>query len=228
MGFISLEQSENLFWLGRYTERVYLTLTYLEKLFDVLIDKDPQAYIPYCDSLNIPNVYKDSTDFMSNYLFDRKNPDSVYANLSRAYDNGIILRNSISSNCLAYLQMSLDTLEEGKKSNSYGLLNQQIIDYLLAFWGGIDEFVGTASERHLIKAGRYLERLDMQLRLGAAWEEIEVTLGKMERRLKGAQAQYATENVQAIWGFARKRPLDPNTRLVALNLAQVIVSHQEN
>lgn len=228
MGFISLEQSENLFWLGRYTERVYLTLTYLEKLFDTLIDKDPQAYIAYCDSLNIPNVYEDSMDFMSNYLFDKKNPDSVYANLSRAYDNGIILRNSISSNCLAYIQMSLDTLEEGKISNSYGLLNQKIIDYLLAFWGGIDEFVGTSSERHLIKAGRYLERLDMQLRLGAPWEEIEITLGKMERRLKGAQAQYDVLKVQTILGYSRTRPMDPDTRLVALNMAQVIVSHQEN
>lgn len=38
MDFISIEKGENLFWLGRYVERVYRTLNYLEGLYDVLID----------------------------------------------------------------------------------------------------------------------------------------------------------------------------------------------
>lgn len=37
MDFISIEKGENLFWLGRYVERVYRTLNYLEGLYDVLL-----------------------------------------------------------------------------------------------------------------------------------------------------------------------------------------------
>ena len=44
MDFISIEKGENLFWLGRYVERVYRTLNYLEGLYDVLIDTDAVSY----------------------------------------------------------------------------------------------------------------------------------------------------------------------------------------
>ncbi len=43
MGFISIEQSDNLFWLGRYAERVYRTIRCFEALCDVMLDIDEQA-----------------------------------------------------------------------------------------------------------------------------------------------------------------------------------------
>ena len=86
MDFISIEKGENLFWLGRYVERVYRTLNYLEGLYDVLIDTDETAYKEFCAALNIPDVYEDASDFMTSYFFDELNPDSVYSNLSRAYE----------------------------------------------------------------------------------------------------------------------------------------------
>ena len=64
MGFISIEQSDNLFWLGRYAERVYRTIRCFEALCDVMLDIDEQAYKPFCAALNIPNIYKDSLDFI--------------------------------------------------------------------------------------------------------------------------------------------------------------------
>lgn len=80
MDFISIEKGENLFWLGRYVERVYRTLNYLEGLYDVLIDTDETAYKEFCVALNIPDVYEDASDFMTSYFFDELNPDSVYSN----------------------------------------------------------------------------------------------------------------------------------------------------
>ena len=114
MDFISIEKGENLFWLGRYVERVYRTLNYLEGLYDVLIDTDETAYKEFCAALNIPDVYEDASDFMTSYFFDELNPDSVYSNLSRAYDDGILLRNTISTRSLAYIQLALDAMEDAK------------------------------------------------------------------------------------------------------------------
>ena len=110
MDFISIEKGENLFWLGRYVERVYRTLNYLEGLYDVLIDTDETAYKEFCAALNIPDVYEDASDFMTSYFFDELNPDSVYSNLSRAYDDGILLRNTISTRSLAYIQQKVPEL----------------------------------------------------------------------------------------------------------------------
>ena len=76
MGYVSVEQGDHLFWLGRYVERVCLTLHYLEELYDVLLDSDSSAYKQFCDRLNIPNVYADEMDFITHYQWDKNNPDS--------------------------------------------------------------------------------------------------------------------------------------------------------
>ena len=223
MGFISVEQSENLFWLGRYVERVYRTIRHLDGLFDELIDGDEEAYKAFCKALNIPDVYENSMDFMDSYLFDPENPDSVYSNLSRAYDNGLVLRNCISSRSLSYIQLALDKMQEGREKGSHALLNQSIIDYLLAFWGSIDEYVGSGTERCLIKAGRYMERLDMQLRLGESWEDMGVTLGKLQRRLEGGKVAYNVSRMRVLFNFAQLADDDPESRAIGLETLHLLL-----
>ena len=223
MGYVSVEQGDHLFWLGRYVERVCLTLHYLEELYDVLLDSDSSAYKQFCDRLNIPNVYADEMDFITHYQWDKNNPDSLYSNLSRAYDNGLVLRNIISTPALSYIQMSLDLMEEGGKTGAYALLNQQVVDYLLAFWGILDEKVGTEHKRSLIKAGRYLERLDMQLRLGADWEELEITLGKLIRRLEGSGININKDKLEALTYLIESQKGDDISRLQALSLIGELV-----
>ncbi len=191
MDIISLEQSDGLFWLGRYVERVHQTLKYVDILFDTLLDKDEFAYRPYCRELNIPDIYKDRWDFMERYLFDPGNTDSVYSNLSRAYDNAIVLRSMITSTVMAYIQMGLDLLAKGGKESTFALVDQAVIDYMLAFWGSIDDCVPVSEERALIKTGRYIERLDMQLRLRAPLESVRETMSRLERRLKHSGLAYS-------------------------------------
>lgn len=216
MGFISIEQSDNLFWLGRYAERVYRTIRCFEALCDVMLDIDEHAYKPFCAALNIPDIYKDSLDFIDSYLYEPQNPDSLYSNLSRAYDNGLVLRNTISSPSLSYLQLAMNCMEEGRRNRANALVGRQVMDYLLAFWGSIDEYVASGQERCLIKAGRYLERLDMQIRLGESWESIGVTLGKLERRLIGAKLLYDTNKFRLLLNFAQLADDDEEVREIAL------------
>ena len=44
MGIISIEQTNRLFWLGRYSERVYTTLRLYSNSFDSMIDKKVYHY----------------------------------------------------------------------------------------------------------------------------------------------------------------------------------------
>ena len=80
---------------------------------------------------------------MTSYFFDELNPDSVYSNLSRAYDDGILLRNTISTRSLAYIQLALDAMEDAKAEGSGALCSFEVIDRLLAFWGSIDEYLSS-------------------------------------------------------------------------------------
>lgn len=49
MGVISVEQTDRLFWLGRYTERVYTTISLFSARVDRMIDGEPGGYVDFAD-----------------------------------------------------------------------------------------------------------------------------------------------------------------------------------
>lgn len=197
MGTISLEQSDSLYWLGRYAERVYSTLSLFNRYYDRMIDGDANAYAEYCERLTIPNIYKSPEDFVERYLFAPDNPDSIYSNMSRAYDNAIILRESISSLALSYIQMALDTLASGRAVESHLLLSFRVQDDLLAFWGAIDDRCADQERRNILKIGKHLERLDMYLRLSQPRADIMQAFRKLQRRLDGSRIPHRDEEIAA-------------------------------
>jgi len=182
MGIISIEKADRLFWIGRYTERVFTTLVTFFDYFDQMIDGDQEAYKKFCEKVAIPDIYEDKETFIRRYLFDPEDPNSVYSNLDRAYGNAMVMRDEISSHTLAYIQMALDCLKEANAyAPHYDL--QQVIDYLHAFWGCVDDRVDDEECRNLMKCGKYLERLDLYMRLDYPIKYIEKEYSKFLNRL---------------------------------------------
>lgn len=64
-----------------------------------------------------------------------RNPDSLISNLNRAYDNAVVLRESIGSEALSYIQMSVYDMENAAKSEVPLLELQQVLVNIHAFWG---------------------------------------------------------------------------------------------
>ncbi|MCD7803222.1 MAG: alpha-E domain-containing protein [Clostridiales bacterium] len=56
MGIKSIEVTDRLYWLGRYSERVYTSLRLFAKSYDDMLDKG-DTYGELCRSLEIPNIY---------------------------------------------------------------------------------------------------------------------------------------------------------------------------
>ncbi len=169
---ISKEKASRLLWLGRYTERAYITLHLLRKYHDLMIDEDEFAYITYCEKMGIENQYRSSADFMNRYLYDRTNPDSLISMLTFANDNAIVLREEITSETLSYIQLSISHLNDcvERKCNIVDL--QHITDYLLAFWGSVDARVGSSSLRCVLKAGKLMECIDLYIRFDYSFDRI--------------------------------------------------------
>ena len=57
MGIISIKSTDNLFWLGRYVERVFTTLRVFSEYYDKMIDIDENAFIDFCYKRGIDNTY---------------------------------------------------------------------------------------------------------------------------------------------------------------------------
>lgn len=198
MGIISVEQADHLYWLGRYAERVYTTLNLYSKNFDALIDGDENSYIQFCNSIDIPNVYESKADFVTNYAFDADNVDSIISNLFRAYDNAIILRESIGSETLAYIQLAIYEMKKASESESPMMELQRVTDNLIAFYGMVDDQIESENIRNIIKTGKRIERIDMYARLGARKSVIAKEVKRLIPRIQGSGLDYDNDKLEKI------------------------------
>lgn len=164
MGIISIKSTDNLFWLGRYVERVFTTLKVFSEYYDKMIDKDENAYTEFCEKLGIQNNYSYKNEFVKKYLFDESDPNSVMSNLLCAYDNAVVMRNEISSETLSYIQMAVNEMEIGRDSAAPMLKLQTVFDCIFAFWGSADDYVESETTRNILKFGRSVERIDLYSR----------------------------------------------------------------
>ena len=208
MGIISVEQANRLYWLGRYTERVYTTIRMYFKSYDSMIDELADSYDEFCSLIDIPNIYTSKEDFIKRYPFDPENPDSIISNLNRAYDNAIVLRESISSEALSYIQLTIYEMNKAAVSSSPLLEMQHILDYLLAFWGIIDDRIDSEQIRNIIKAGKRIERLDLYARLGEDREKLVREVHRLIPRIENSGLSYDPEKLKILKDIVENSDLD--------------------
>ncbi len=183
MGTISLERSDRLYWLGRYTERVYTTLKALQSLYDRMIDRNV-GYDDYLRSFGLADIYCSKREFMRSFLYDRNNPGSVASSLERAYDNGIVLREEISTEAFSFLQVAKDTLTKSEQSSNIRLSLLPLEDVLFGFWGCIEDKMYNDESRNIIFVGKSMERLDLYLRLKYPFEEVDKEFSRLCKALR--------------------------------------------
>lgn len=196
MGVISVEQTNRLFWLGRYSERVYTTLRLYSNSFDSMIDKKVYDYQDFCRMIDIPDIYGSKESFKESYPFDESNPDSILSNLNRAYDNAIVLREEIGSETLSYIQLAIYDMNKAKISRSPLIEMQRVSDNILAFWGIADDIIESEQVRNIIKIGKRIERIDLYARLGMERKELVREINRMVHRIERCGIKFDREKAE--------------------------------
>lgn len=189
-------KANRLYWLGRYENRVYLTLHQLNKCYDLIIDGKPDEYDTLWRRLDVDNSYTTKENFTLGILYDEANPGSVISAQRSAMDNAILLREDIMSETLSYLEMSMALL---RKSHDEQNINptclQPITDWSLAFWGSAEQRVSNHKALNLMMIGRNVENVDMLLRFGYPYGRIETAFESLERYLDQAEDNVIDENI---------------------------------
>ena len=183
MGIISVENTDRLYWLGRYSERVYTTLKIFSEHYDSMIDLEDEEYQDFCRRQEIPNIYTSVTDFANRYCFDEEDENSILSNLTRAYDNAIVLREEIGSTALSYVQLAVYAMNDAKKSIAPLLELQKTRDNIVAFWGMVDDSVDEEHVRSIIKFGKRVERIDIFARKHMSTEELRRQVARLNSRI---------------------------------------------
>ena len=183
MGYVSLTKTNRLFWLGRYCERVLSITQYMMYWYDQMIDSRKIDFKDYCERVGIPNDYESPENFMQSYLFESENAFSLRSAADEMLGNGMVLRETISSKTLAYIQMAVNALEKAKADSAPGVQLQLVVDNVMAFRGSCDDFIEEEFVRNIIKTGISLERLSLYLRLDYNTDAIPKEMKKMLGRL---------------------------------------------
>jgi uncharacterized alpha-E superfamily protein len=202
MGTISVEYSSNLYWLGRYTERAYTTLNTFFNYHDKSLDKDKNAYKEFLKNLDIKDKFGDHRRFIQGYLYDDTESFTISSTLRFAHDNALVCRNVIGSEALAYIQLAIDAFNASHDKN-LRLSLMPVIDYLLAFWGSIDDKLADGEARTIVKCGKLVERLDLYFRFWYDYKlinsEYEKLCNVLARVRKGfCNAQHLAVLVEAL------------------------------
>ena len=183
MGTVTLGKLDSLYWLGRYIERVYQSISMYKTTYDKLIDRDSKFFETECEKMGIANTFESAQDFAWRIAFDTEHPLSIITNLYRAYDNAMIMRDEITSETLAYIHLALAEMKRGKKSDAPLMELQNVEDLIFAFWGCLDDKVDDQGVRNTVKAGKGIERLDILLRRGAGREDLVREINRLMSRI---------------------------------------------
>lgn len=207
MGIISIEQVDRLYWLGRYTERVYTTLKLFARRYDIMIDQDHGSYEVFCRNLDIPNIYQSPEDFKERYAFSLEDANSIFSNLMRAYDNAIELREMIGSDALSYIQLAIYEMNRAQVSESPLIELQKVMDNILAFWGITDDCMDSEYARNTIKAGKRIERIDLYGRLKLSRTEMQREVHRLTGRIGRSALEYNKGVLERLSGLVTEENL---------------------
>ena len=187
MQVLSAENSERLFWLGRYSERAFTGLRMFTDKFSLM-----QA----------------GNDYAGSICFDKNNPESIISSLNRAYDNAIVLRDEIGSDTFSYIQLAVYEAENASHSKTPLLGLQKVIDNIAAFWGMADDRIEDEHARGIIKLGKRVERVDLYARLNADSEDIRREIRRLSYRIAKTGLRYHEEHLDRLNELSANMSID--------------------
>ena len=160
---ISATKANSLYWLGRYEERVYITLHLLRKCYDKMIDGELEEYSIFWTRLDANGIYQSSEEFTFGMMYDEDNIASV----------------------MAALEMSVALMKECRERREMNVTAlQSIIDWSLAFWGSAEQRLRNHKALYIMMIGRNVENLDMLLRFDYPYERVVLAYDSLKRYLR--------------------------------------------
>ena len=157
-------------------------------------------YASYCEKLDIFNNFSSLKDFCFRYAFDSGYASSIVASLAFANGNAMMLRETIGSDALSYMEMALRTMQGAQCSLSPVLQFQKVIDCIMAFKGTVADTVLDRNARNIIACGYGVERLDLYLRLGQSQSKVLFECRRLAESLSYTDIECDTLQLREIAG----------------------------
>jgi len=181
---ISPAKAHHLYWLGRYAERVSAQMHFLRHYYDLCLDEGHEDAIhEYCNKLSLASCSLDRDAFLVDHLFGTQ-CGSLRHTLNCLNDNSIVLREELTTNTIAYVNLCVATLKHSDHKKDVNINSlQPISDYILAFWGSVLQHVTNGATLDMLFIGKRIEFIDMYSRFGEKHSRLAAEWRNMDRRL---------------------------------------------
>lgn len=210
MDTISLSKNNQLFWLGRYAERVYQNVVLVRDVEDKLLDDISVDINDYCTKLGILTTFDSTEDFCKRFAYDRSFPSSILYTADVMLGNGMVLREMLGSQTLSYLQMATSALEEASLSSASEIRLQWVLDDIMAFRGCYGDAIDSEAIRNTIKSGASVERVSTYLRFEASDAALVRELTRLIGRLEKTHLTYNEACYKLIQEYINSEETHPN------------------
>lgn len=155
----------NLYWFGRYLERIEATLLEVVTAFDKTIDIDRSCGKKLFARLEIDIEYKDAIDFLNVAVFSN-HASNINSLMAFARENAIICRADMYTEAFGSV-IELSNLIKQEKSNLQ--VDCKLIDKILSLiseiWGELTRRQKRNTSDYFIRLGKLVEKVDFHLRL---------------------------------------------------------------
>jgi len=175
----------NMYWLGRYLERIETTLYQIEEAFNLIIDVDKTAGIKLYEKYGIELEYENSTNFLKNAIFGDHQANIVTLT-ANARECAIISRIYINAAAFGEI-IEIDALFKKICANDTPI-NYKDLDHALSL---IKEIWGEKTTRGKQKTGDYfftlgklVEEVDNRVRFNGSLEMTNIIIKEINKIFK--------------------------------------------
>lgn len=168
----------NLYWFGRYLERIEATLIEVVYHFDKIIDSDKNSGKKFYKKLGVDLEYKNSKEFLNEAVFG-KHSANLYDLISYAKENAIISRSSMDTEAFGSVVELTDFLKQVSQTgfNVDCRMIDSILSSISEIWGELTRRQKRNTSDYFIRLGKLVEKVDFHLRLE---KDMEFSLVVME------------------------------------------------
>lgn len=162
---ITANVATNLYWFGRYLERIEATLLEIITASDKVIDTDKQAGVKLFKKLEMDIEYKDTKDFLNIAIFG--NHDSNINNLMEcARENAIISRADMYTEAFGSVIELSELIKRGSHLSQVDCsFLDEVLSLISSIWGKLTRRQKRDTSDYFIRLGKLVEKVDFHLRL---------------------------------------------------------------
>lgn len=169
----------NLYWFGRYLERIEATLLEVVTAFDKIIDTDKDCGKEMYKKLGVDLEYSSAKNFLNEAVFGNHHAN-LHTLINFAKENAIISRTNMDTEAFGSVVELTNLLKQSGLEIDCRFVDN-VLSLISEIWGELTRKQHRQASDYFIRLGKLVEKVDFHLRLGKNKEFSLVVMEEIDK-----------------------------------------------